>query len=80
MAAKEQALAKLESMQTPEPKRRRTAQEQALAPLQRRLDNLWLRRSVKLEKIAAEFDSEIEELQEMIAKLRGDDEQAPESE
>lgn len=33
MTTKQSALEKLESMQTPEPKRRRTAQEQALAPL-----------------------------------------------
>lgn len=76
--SKQAALEKIEAMQATK-KPRRTAQEQALAPLQRRLDNLWLRRSVKLEKIAAEFDGEIEELQEMIAKLRGD-EQASESE
>lgn len=75
MAAKEQALAKLESMQTPEPKRRRTAQEQALAPLIKRRDALKKRwdeaDADALRKHRDKYGPEHEELDAMIKAIEG---------
>ena len=86
MAAKEQAIANLTALQTPEPKRRRTAQEQALAPLLKRYRALIERREEALGKVHARFDGEISGLGDAINSLGFSvdgttlDEQAPESE
>lgn len=90
MAAKEQALAKLESLQTPEPKRRRTAHEQAIGLLATKRDKLWTAHLAYYEREQAKFrerteasaakaKAEMARIDASIKALR-DSEQAPESE
>jgi hypothetical protein len=85
MTTKSQSLAPLESLK-PEPKKRRTAQEQALAPLLKRHQLLVKRRDDAIEKVHARFSYEIRTLADAIHALgcdlaaTDDDEQAPESE
>jgi hypothetical protein len=80
MAAKEQALAKSEAMQNPEPKRRRTAQEQALAPLLKERAKIAAK-LVEAQENATAVAAQLLRLDKMIDAIREtDDEPSPESE
>jgi hypothetical protein len=77
MTTKQSALENIESLK-PEPKKRRTAQEQALAPLLKEREKLVGRYADAQEK-AQELAMALLKLDKMIEAIRGD-EPSPESE
>lgn len=83
MVPKEAALEKIEVLQTPATKRR-TAKEQALAPLLKRRDAIKKRwdeaDSAALRKNKDRYGPEFDELENLIAVIQGDDERGPDSE
>lgn len=90
MTPKHEAIANLTALQTPEPKRRRTAHEQAIGLLATKRDKLWTahiayhnREQVKFQErvaaSAAKAKAEMARIDASIKALR-DSEQAPESE